>query len=250
MCDSSTENDINDFIASGGKLNRRRFNQLLAMGAIASCFPQFAVAKDSLITREVTVSTPHGTADCLLTAPLTGKHPAVVMWPDIKGRRPAFDQMGQRLAMQGYTVLVVNPFYRDVKGAALPPGLEFPQPEARALLSPMRAKLTPKAVVSDADAFFAFLDEQKSTDTSRQGAIMGYCMSGSFTIRAAAAMPERIGAIASFHGGGLATNEANSPHLLVAQTDALAVHAIAENDDARSPDMYPMLKEAPALMQT
>jgi carboxymethylenebutenolidase len=244
MCDNSTEQDIQRFTEQGGKLNRRQFNQMLVLGTLSAVLPQFAVADESIMQQQVSVKTPHGTADCLFSAPKTGSHPAVVMWPDIKGRRAAFDMMGQRLAAQGYAVLVVNPFYRDVSGAALPEGIEFPAPEARKILSPMRAKLTQQAVVSDAEAFFAFLDQQSAVDTKRQGALMGYCMSGAFTMFAAAAMPKRIGAIASFHGGGLATDNADSPHHTVVESDALALHAIAENDNERSPEMQPMLKEA------
>ena len=244
MCDNSTEQDIQRFTEQGGKLNRRQFNQMLVLGTLSAVLPQFAVADESIMQQQVSVKTPHGTADCLFSAPKTGSHPAVVMWPDIKGRRAAFDMMGQRLAAQGYAVLVVNPFYRDVSGTALPEGIEFPAPEARKILSPMRAKLTQQAVVSDAEAFFAFLDQQSAVDTKRQGALMGYCMSGAFTMFAAAAMPKRIGAIASFHGGGLATDKADSPHHTVVESDALALHAIAENDNERSPEMQPMLKEA------
>lgn len=245
MCDNSTEQDIQRVTAQGGTINRRQFNQLLALGTLSAVMPQFAVADESIMHQEeVTVKTPDGMADCLFTAPKTGTHPAIVMWPDIKGRRAAFDVMGQRLAAQGYAVLVVNPFYRDTSGAALPKGVEFPSPEAWQTLSPMREKLTQQAVVSDAQAFFAFLDEQSSVDAKRQGALMGYCMSGAFTMFAAAAMPGRIGAIASFHGGGLATDKADSPHHTVAQSDALALHAIAENDNERSPQMQPLLKEA------
>lgn len=244
MCDNSTEQDIQRFTEQGGKLNRRQFNQMLVLGTLSAVLPQFAVADESIMQQQVSVKTPHGTADCLFSAPKTGSHPAVVMWPDIKGRRAAFDMMGQRLAAQGYAVLVVNPFYRDVSGAALPEGIEFPAPEARKILSPMRAKLTQQAVVSDAEAFFAFLDQQSAVDTKRQGALMGYCMSGAFTMFAAAAIPKRIGAIASFHGGGLATDKADSPHHTVIESDALALHAIAENDNERSPEMQPMLKEA------
>ncbi|WP_296045837.1 dienelactone hydrolase family protein [uncultured Alteromonas sp.] len=244
MCDNSTEQDIQRVTAHGGTINRRQFNQLLALGTLSAVMPQFAVADESIMHQEVTVKTPDGMADCLFTAPKTGTHPAIVMWPDIKGRRAAFDVMGQRLAAQGYAVLVVNPFYRDTSGAALPKGVEFPSPEAWQTLSPMREKLTQQAVVSDAQAFFAFLDEQSSVDAKRQGALMGYCMSGAFTMFAAAAMPGRIGAIASFHGGGLATDKADSPHHTVAQSDALALHAIAENDNERSPQMQPLLKEA------
>lgn len=244
MCDNSTEQDIQRVTAQGGTINRRQFNQLLALGTLSAVMPQFAVADESIMHQEVTVKTPDGMADCLFTAPKSGTHPAIVMWPDIKGRRAAFDVMGQRLAAQGYAVLVVNPFYRDTSGAALPKGVEFPSPEAWQTLSPMREKLTQQAVVSDAQAFFAFLDEQSSVDAKRQGALMGYCMSGAFTMFSAAAMPGRIGAIASFHGGGLATDKADSPHHTVAQSDALALHAIAENDNERSPQMQPLLKEA------
>ena len=212
MCDNSTEQDIQRFTEQGGKLNRRQFNQMLVLGTLSAVLPQFAVADESIMQQQVSVKTPHGTADCLFSAPKTGSHPAVVMWPDIKGRRAAFDMMGQRLAAQGYAVLVVNPFYRDVSGAALPEGIEFPAPEARKILSPMRAKLTQQAVVSDAEAFFAFLDQQSAVDTKRQG--------------------------------GLATDKADSPHHTVIESDALALHAIAENDNERSPEMQPMLKEA------
>ena len=244
MCDEKTERDAARYANEHNTMDRRQFNTLLALGTLGAVLPQFAVATTSLSRQQVMVNTPDGTADCLLVSPATGKHPAVIMWPDIKGRREAFDTMGSRLAAEGYAVLVVNPFYRDVKGAALPDGVEFPAPEARAILSPMRAKLNQDAVVSDAKAFFRFLDKQPHVDTSKQGAVMGYCMSGAFTMYAAAALPERIGAIASFHGGGLATDKENSPHLTVADSDALALHAIAENDNERAPNMKPLLLEA------
>ncbi|GGF58242.1 dienelactone hydrolase family protein [Alteromonas lipolytica] len=244
MCDNSTEQDIQTFASNGGQLNRRQFNQLLTLGTLGAVMPQFALADTTLINREVAVSTPDGKADCLFTCPKTGTHPAVIIWPDIKGRRAAFDIMGQRLAAQGYAVLVVNPFYRDISGAALPEQVQFPSPKAWEILSPMRAKLTQEAVVSDASAFFAFMDAQGEVDSSRQGALMGYCMSGSFTMFAAAALPKRVGAIASFHGGGLATDKPDSPHLTIAQSDALALHAIAGNDNERSPQMHPMLVKA------
>lgn len=244
MCDEKTERDAAKYARENNTMDRRQFNTLLAMGTLGAVFPQFSIAGSSVNRQEVMVNTPDGTADCLLVSPSSGKHPAVIMWPDIKGRREAFDTMGSRLAAEGYTVLVVNPFYRDVKGAALPDGIEFPTPEARAILSPMRAKLVQDAVVSDATAFFSFLDNQSSVDRTKQGAVMGYCMSGAFTMYAAAALPERIGAIASYHGGGLATDKENSPHLTVPDSDALALHAIAENDNERAPNMKPWLSEA------
>ncbi|MFS1704582.1 dienelactone hydrolase family protein [Alteromonas sp. AMM-1] len=244
MCDERTERDAAHYINEHGKINRRQFTTLLAMGALGSAFPQFAIGDTSVIRQQVQVNTPDGKADCLLVSPAAGKHPAVIMWPDIKGRRDAFDAMGSRLAAEGYAVLVVNPFYRDVQGAALPDGIEFPAPEARAILNPMRAKLVKDAVVSDARAFFSFMDSQAAVDSTKPGAVMGYCMSGAFTMFAAAAMPDRIGAIASYHGGGLATDKDDSPHLTVEASNAVALHAIAENDNERSPDMKPLLIQA------
>lgn len=244
MCDRQTERDIQTHTENGGSLNRRDFNKLVAVGALAASFPKFAVAASSLNEAEVMVSTPDGDVDCLLVSPKKGKHPAIIMWPDIMGRRASYDAMGRRLAGQGYTVLVVNPFYRDVKGAALPEGVTFPSEAAWDALRPMRAKLTKPAVVSDAKAFFSFLDNQASVDTNRQGAVMGFCMSGTFAMFAAEAMPLRVGAISTFHGGGLATNEPDSPHLTIANSDAQALHAIAENDDEKHPEMKTLLKDA------
>lgn len=244
MCDQHTEQDIENFAANGGNVNRRDFAKLLALGAVSTAFPHYAFAESSIQSTPVTVATPDGEVDSLFIAPKTGKHPAIVIWPDIKGRREAFDIMGKRLAAQGYAVLVVNPFYRDLKGAALPEGVSFPSQQAWSILGPMRAKLTQAAVNRDNRAFFAFLDKQASVDTARQGAVMGFCMSGTYTIFAAADMPERIGAIASFHGGGLATSNDDSPHLLVGKTDAKALHAIAENDHEKDPQMKALLTEA------
>lgn len=244
MCDNQTEADAAKVINSDSALSRRNFSKLVALGSLASAFPQFASASSNVVTEEVSVSTPHGKADCLLTYPKSGAHAGVVMWPDIKGRRTAFDLMGQRLAASGYAVLVVNPFYRDVKGAALPEGVEFPSDKAWNILGPMRAKLTPENTNSDNRAFFDFLNQQDAVDASRPKGIMGYCMSGAYTILGAAAFPEEVGAIASFHGGGLASEDEDSPHLVVKDSKAVAIHAIAENDAKKHPEMAPLLKEA------
>ncbi|OFC72361.1 dienelactone hydrolase family protein [Alteromonas confluentis] len=244
MCDHQTEADADNAVKNATTLSRRNFHKLVAVGSLATAFPQFAQARGSVKTEEVSVKTPDGEADCLLTYPEGGAFAGVVMWPDIKGRRTAFDLMGQRLAAKGYAVLVVNPFYRDVKGAALPQGIEFPSEAAWGVLSPMRAKLTQENTNNDNRAFFDFLNQQDAVDASKPKAVMGYCMSGSFTIFAAAAFPDEVGAIASFHGGGLATDDENSPHLLVKDSKAVAIHAVAENDAQKSPDMTPLLSEA------
>lgn len=244
MCDNQTESDARAYQQDSRTLNRRDFSKLLGLGALASSFPQFAVASDEIRTEQVMVTTPDGEADCLLTYPANGAYAGVVMWPDIKGRRAAFDLMGQRLAANGYAVLVVNPFYRDVKGAAPPEGVEFPEPKSWEILNPMREKLTPENTNADNRAFFDFLDKQKAVDTDKPKGVMGYCMSGSYTLFAAAAFPEEVGAIATFHGGGLASDDSDSPHRKVNETQALALHAIAERDAEKNPDMAPLLKKA------
>lgn len=243
MCDEQTELDIqrND---RDEKFDRRDFNKLLALGSLALTFPQFVVASEDIQGSDVIIETPSGKADAYFVHPREGKSPAVLMWPDIKGLRPAFKQMARRLASNGYGVLVVNPFYRDVAGLALPEGINFPSKEAWEILGKYRERLTTGAVVEDAKAFLAFLDKQQSINTERGAAAMGYCMSGAFVMYAAAAMPKRINAIASFHGGGLATDSKDSPHHTILNSNAVALHAIAENDDAKVPQMKTLLREA------
>ncbi len=191
---------------------------------------------------DVTVPTPDGMADGYFVHPASGAHAGVIMWPDIFGIRPAFRAMGDRLASSGYAVLVPNPFYRSAAGQVTEEGEEFGAAIGR--LRPMAQQLTPEAVVADATAFVEFLDAQAAVDAGRQIGTMGYCMSGSFTMRAAAALPERVGAGASFHGGGVATDAPDSPHLLVPQMDASFLFAIAQNDDESDPESKNRLREA------
>jgi len=186
---------------------------------------------------DVSVTTPDGEADCYFVHPDKGRHPAVLIWPDIRGLRPAFRAMGDRLAQSGYSVLVVNPFYRGAR-APLEVGDDF-----REVVGPLRAALTPEAVVSDAQAFIAYLDAQDSVDTTRKAGTAGYCMGGPLVMRTAAALPDRIGAVASFHGGGLVTDTEDSPHLLIPEMNAGFLIAIAENDDQRDPESKVVLKE-------
>jgi len=243
MCDEKTEQEIENYQSAGGVINRRDFTKLTAVGALGAAFPQFANA-DSIEEHSVNISTKDGIVDGYFYHAKKGSFPAVLMWPDIKGLRPAFQVMARRLAMVGYSVLVVNPFYRDLKGSALPEGMSFPSEEAFGILRPMRRKLTPQAVKSDTAAFFEFLSSQKSVDTSKKWGVQGYCMSGSFAMHAAADFPDRVGAIASFHGGGLATDDEDSPHLRIEKGQASVLHAIAENDDEKDPKAKDLLREA------
>jgi carboxymethylenebutenolidase len=232
MCDELTAADNERHLADG--LTRRTFGTAAAAASIGLLLPAPARAQ-AIKGRDVTIKTPDGVADAYFVAPATGKHPGVLVWPDIMGLRPAFRQMADRLAQSGYAVLTVNQFYRSVKAPFLQPGESFDQPEVRAKIEPWRKALNPAGTTRDGKAFVAFLDAQKEVDTKRGIGTTGYCMGGPMTMRTAAVAPDRVRAGASFHGGGLATDAPDSPHLLVPQMKAQYLFAIAANDDARSP---------------
>jgi carboxymethylenebutenolidase len=248
MCDEQTEKDSAGFVQSGGAFNRRDFSKLGTAATFAAMFPMSAYGSESVSEKNVLVTTPDGVSDCYFVRPNSGKHPAVLMWPDIKGLRPAFKAMGKRLAMSGYAVLVVNPFYRDSTAPVAGPSPDFSDPDTRKFLIGMARKLTQDASMSDARAYINFLDaqggEDGNVDTSRKMGTAGYCMGGPLIMRTAAAMPERVGAAASFHGGGLVRDSKDSPHLLIPRSKAQVLHAVAENDDARSPNAKTILREA------
>jgi carboxymethylenebutenolidase len=163
----------------------------------------------------------------------------VLLWPDIFGRRPAMHQMAKRLAENGYSVLVVNPFYRVKPAPTADKGAATPIPE----LMPLARALSEQTHTTDAMAFVAWLDRQPSVAKNRKIGTQGYCMGGPIAFRTAAAVPDRIGAVASFHGGGLVTDQPNSPHLQASKTKAQFLIAVAANDDQRSPNEKTVLKE-------
>jgi carboxymethylenebutenolidase len=207
-------------------------------------FPTNALGQEVVEESDVMVNMRDGVSDCYYVRPSSGKHPAVLMWPDIKGLRPAFRAMGKRLAMQGYSVLVVNPFYRDAKAPVVGEGASFSDPETRKFLIAMARKLTQNASMADARAYIEFLDAQDNVDTNRKVGTLGYCMGGPLIMRTAGAVPNRVGAAASFHGGGLVSDADDSPHLLIPSSSAHVLHAIAENDDERGPDAKNVLAAA------
>lgn len=242
MCDELTNKDAEEYLRRNA-LTRREFSKRGAGVALAMMLPPVANALD-VVEQDVMVETPDGMADCYFVHPASGKHAAVIVWPDIVSIRPAFRAMGKRLAESGYSVLVVNPYYRTVKGQVVPDGKTFRDPGIRDLLMPHARTLSPETSVTDGRAFVEYLDQQPSVDTNRKIGTTGYCMTGSYTMRLAAAMPERIGAGGSFHGGGLATDAEDSPHLLASQMEAGFLIAIAANDDERDPDAKVLLREA------
>jgi len=188
---------------------------------------------------EVNVTTPDGTADCYFAHPASGTAPAVLVWPDIFGLRPAFRQMGKRLAESGYSVLVVNPFYRVKKAPTADAGAATPIEQVR----PLAQGLNETTQMTDAKAFIEWLDRQSPVTKNRKIGTQGYCMGGPIAFRTAAAVPDRVGAVASFHGGGLVTDKPNSPHLQAAKTQAQFLIALAANDAMRSPNEKSVLKE-------
>jgi carboxymethylenebutenolidase len=242
MCDDITVNDTVAYLQRNG-LTRREFGKHSAVAALAMLFPAVVNALD-VVGQDVMVETPDGQADCYFVHPANGSHAAVIVWPDIKGIRPAFRAMGDRLAQSGYSVLVMNPYYRTHAGQITPDGASFSDPATREMLMPHARSLSPETCVTDGRALVKYLDQQDSVDTGRKIGVTGYCMTGSYTMRLAAAMPDRIGAGGSFHGGGLATDKDDSPHLLAAQMQASFLIAIAEKDDERKPQEKVMLKKA------
>jgi carboxymethylenebutenolidase len=239
MCDDHTDADNTDYLRKAN-LTRRQFGAVSAGAGLAWLFPRAANAQEVLASN-IDVTTPDGVADCYFVHPATGAHPGVVIWPDAFGLRPAKMQMGRRLAESGYSVLVVNPYYRTQR-APVVNTTNFA--EARGTLGPLMASLNADTHTRDARAFVSFLDSQPSVDRNRKMGTMGYCMGGPITMRTAAAIPDRIGAAASFHGGGLVTAAADSPHLLVPRMQAQYLFAIAANDDQSQPEAKDVLRAA------
>jgi carboxymethylenebutenolidase len=203
-----------------------------------------AAAHEPTVTG-VEIKTSSGMCDASLVHPSgDGQWPGVVLFADAFGLRPTMRDMAKRLARDGYTVLVPNPYYRSSKAPGLRPGFNFSNPEDREKFDALRAPLTADAVSADATAYMSFLDAQRSVKKSAKMGVFGYCMGGPMSMRAAAAMPNRVGAGASFHGGGLVTDQPDSPHLLVSRIKARYYFGVAANDDANDPEAKTKLREA------
>ena len=239
MCDDRTVVDNTEYLRAK-TLTRRQFGAVSAGAGLAMLLPRAANAQ-AVSETELDVTTPDGVADCYFVHPSSGAHPGVLIWPDAFGLRPALRQMGRRLAESGYSVLVGNQYYRSQR-APIVSTTNFA--EVRGTLMPLMGSLNADTQTRDAMAFVSFLDTQPAVDRTRKMGTMGYCMGGPFTVRTAAAVPERIGAAASFHGGGLVTDAADSPHLLVPKMKAHYLFAIAENDDENQPEAKDVLRDA------
>jgi carboxymethylenebutenolidase len=241
MCEKDIfEEDLEKYIRAG-RVTRRDFGSLTAGVGLAMMLPRAANAQ-AVTEKDVEIRTPDGVCDAYFVHPQGGAHAAVLVWPDILGLRPAFRDMGKRLAESGYSVLTVNPFYRGARAPVRPPGSAF-DAETRAVVGPLAGQLNATTHVSDAKAFIAWLDQQPQVDKNRKIGTTGYCMGGPITMRTAAAVADRVGAAASFHGGGLVTPNPDSPHLLVPQMKVRYLFAVAENDDMRDPEAKNVLRD-------
>jgi len=239
MCD--------DFIHQGlthdPTVTRRAFGAGLAATVVLSSTGAAAATK--VVSKDVDVPMASGVSDSALFYPEgKGPWPAVLVWTDILGLRPVFREMGQRLAAEGYVVLVPNPFYRNAKAPVVDGSFDFSKPEDRAKVMPMAQALTADANISDAKSYVAFLDVQPQTNKKKKMGVQGYCMGGPLTFRTAATAPDRVGAAATFHGGGLVTDKPDSPHLLIPKMKAEVICCVADNDDKRDPTAKDTLKAA------
>src|ERR1700730_335795 len=226
------------------KISRREFTALSLAAGVTAATRASAAAED-MVDTDVVVTTASGSCEAALIHPkVKGPWPGAILFVDIFGLRPTMRDMAKRLAANGYTVLVPNPYYRTTKAPGLPSTLDFSSPEDRAKIAKVRDPLTDQAVMSDTTAYVKFLDSQAMVNKKAKIGVFGYCMGGPMTMQAAAANPTRVGAGASFHGGGLVTDKPDSPHLKVPQMKAQYYFAIAENDDQRQPDAKVKLAEA------
>lgn len=235
--------DMEEFAKRAGEVSRRQFGAMALGAGVMAVLPRLADAAETRGT-DVVIKTADGSADAYFVHPATGTYPGVLIWPDIFGLRPAFKNMATRLAESGYSVLVINPFYRVQKAPTAPDHPDFNDPATREALMKLAGGLNPATAATDAKAFIAYLDGRPAVDKKRKLATTGYCMGGPFVMRTAAAFPDRIGAAATFHGGGLVTDKPDSPHLLIPKMKAKYLIAIAESDDMKEPQSKTVLRDA------
>jgi len=229
-------------------VSRRDFIAMsVAAGVAARVVPASGAAE--VVETDVEVKTPDGTCDAAFIHPKSGLHPGVIIWPDAFGLRPSMRGIGKRISAEGYSVLIPNPFYRVAKAPVFQTDevahFNFQDQSLMARLRPLMSSISaPGAAEKDAAAFVAFLDSQQEVNKKKKIGTQGYCMGGPLVVRTCAAVPHRLGAGASFHGGGLVTDQPTSPHLLAPKINARMYFAIAANDDQRQPDAKDKLREA------
>jgi carboxymethylenebutenolidase len=243
--DQKNQPNIDQAIDQAGDIARREFVALSVAAGLAATVGSASAAGLEVVETDVEIKTPDGTCDAVFIHPKTGSHPGVIIWTDIFGLRPSFREMGKRLAAEGYSVLVPNPFYRKAKAPIVDDPAKFNFQTDMPKIQPITSSINePGGIERDATAFVAFLDAQKQVNKSKKIGTQGYCMGGPLVFKTAAAVPNRIGAGATFHGGGLVTDKPDSPHLLAPKINARMYMGIASNDDMRQPDAKDKLREA------
>ena len=242
MCD---ENTLSGFTAKDRKrgLSRRQFAASGVLASLAACAPmeQGEASEGRLAESMVSIPTADGTMDAFFVHPAGEDQVAVIIWPDIAGLRDSFKMMARRLAQSGYAVLVANPYYRDVSALQFADFAAF-MDGGWDKVKPWRAKLSADAIMRDARALVTWLDAQDAVDSADGIGTQGYCMGGPFTIWSAAAVPGRVKAAGSFHGGGLVRDDVQSPHKLMIDTPSSYLIAIAQDDDGKDPESTATLK--------
>jgi carboxymethylenebutenolidase len=244
MTDEQKNQPLND--AHPRDITRRDFTAILVGAGLATTVQSAEAKGPEVVETDVEIKTPDGTCDAAFIHPKSGSHPGVLIWPDAFGLRPSMRAIGRRIAAEGYSVVVPNPFYRVSKAPFTDASnFNFQNPDDMAKLRPLMASVNaPGNAEKDATAYVAFLDAQKQVKTKKKIGAQGYCMGGALVVRTAATLPDRIGAGASFHGGGLVTDKPDSPHLLAPKIKARMYFGIAASDDSRQPDAKDKLKEA------
>jgi carboxymethylenebutenolidase len=229
---------------SDDDLSRRDF-VAMSLAGLAAAAGTTASAQMQVVEHDVEVKTPDGTSDAVFIHPITGTHPGVLIWTDALGLRPSMRDIGKRIAAEGYAVLVPNPFYRAAKAPVFDSSFSFSNQNDMAKLKQLMGSVNaPGNPEKDARAYVAFLDAQTQVNKAKRIGTQGYCMGGALVMRTAAALPDRIGAGASFHGGGLVTESPESPHLLAPKIKARMYIGVAANDDMRQPEAKDILKKA------
>jgi len=243
----ATDNDTTDFSEQNSSgLSRRDFAGLSVATGIATMAGGARAAVD-VVETDVMVKTPDGMCDAAFIHPASGAHPGVIIWADVFGLRPSMRAMARRMAAEGFSVLVPNPYYRTSKAPQIPDASTFDFAKDRAQLTPLTGPLqAPGAAERDAVAYVAFLDSRKEVDKTKKIGTQGYCMGGPLVVKTAAAAPGRIGAGGSFHGGGLVTDKPDSPHLLAPKIKAGMYFAVAGSDDVKAPGDKDTLRKAMA----
>jgi carboxymethylenebutenolidase len=230
-------------IDSQSEVGRRDFVAFSVAAGVAATAVSAEAALE-VVETNVDIKMPDGMCDAAFIHPKTGSHPGVLIWSDAFGLRPSLRAMAKRLAAEGYSVLVPNPFYRISK-APFTDASTFNFATDMGKIQPLMASVTaPGAAEKDAAAYVAWMDSQKEVNKAKKIGTQGYCMGGPLVVRTAASLPNRIGAGGSFHGGGLVSDKPDSPHLLASKIKAKMYFGIASNDDMKQPDAKDKIKES------